>query len=195
MLKSTDTQIMVSVCADFLSCGFVTTHCKLLWHINPDSSLATSIFDFALHIGMENIIAMVISISYSVITVIIINGVYLPFSRIWTFALICWFGIIDGLGIWLYYRELPEFRFWAAIYYGAYTFSIICALGLNKSFNDIKTELIEKEENIDIPSELVKKLRQEKYKRTRNLKYAGKKVESDKIILKLNTEISKLLNK
>ena len=103
-------QIRINIALFFLVVHLFVIHTKLLFHLNPDSTIAnTSVFDFT-RFGPENIVATIISICYAVMTAIAVKDIYLALNRKWNFVLILWFAIIDGTGVWLYYAVLNDFH-------------------------------------------------------------------------------------
>jgi hypothetical protein len=132
----------------FLVVHLFVIQSKLLYHLNPDTLIANSeVFNFT-PFGVENIVATIISISYAVMTIIVIKAICLPFAKIWKFLLILCFACIDGVGVWLYYAVLNDYRIWASLYYGFNTFAIIAAFGLNQSYIGAKSKIIGADEDL-----------------------------------------------
>jgi hypothetical protein len=109
-------QLRIIIALIFLVVQLIFTHSKLLFHLNPDAIIAkTGVFDFT-QLGVENIMAEIISLCYSVMSTIIIMDINLASSRKWFYTLLLWFAIIDGTGVWLYYAVLNDFHLWGTIY-------------------------------------------------------------------------------
>jgi hypothetical protein len=132
----------IDIALFFLVVHLFVVNSKLLFHLNADAVIGnTEVFDFD-KIGVENIISMIISISYSIITAVVIKVICLPIKKIWNFAFIFWFALIDGCAVWLYYTVLNDYRIYASIFYGVYTLSIISAIGLNQIFEPKSIEVL-----------------------------------------------------
>jgi hypothetical protein len=177
--------IYINAALLFLALHLFTVNARLLAHLNIDSKTAGSVFDFA-NLQLDNIIAMVISLSYSMATAIMIK---LAEAKRYQLILIWWFAIIDGLGVFIYYSVFTNFQKLGAIYYGIYTASIILAIGMLQT----KQEKVEvKKSNSD---NQITVLRKQMYKRKRNLKYSGFEVEKDKQVMELKSKIKALMDK
>lgn len=138
--------LFISIGLFFLVAHLIVIHSKLLYHLNPDSLIANKeVFDFA-KLGVENIIAIVISISYACMTAIVLKVICLPVKKIWNFALIAWFGLIEGSSVWLYYAVFDNYRNYVSILYGTYTLSIICAFGLYQIFEEKAADVLSEPE-------------------------------------------------
>lgn len=119
----------------FLSIHLFTVHSKLIFHANPDNLSGHQAFSY-LNLSEQMIISVIISLSYSVITVILImllsnlKKIYILF--------IIWFAILDGIGVFIYYYYPERLALFSSIYYAIYTFSIIACFGLYR-YDEIKT--------------------------------------------------------
>jgi hypothetical protein len=169
----------------FLTIHLFTVNARLLAHLNVDSRTAGNVFDFT-SFQVENIIAMVISLSYSIITAILIKLIR---DSKHSLFMIIWFSLLDGMCVYIYYSVFSNFQKLGAIYYAIYTASIILAIGLTivppKPISEVRSDNKEKIAN----------LRKEMYKRTRNLKYKGSDVGKDRRIMNLKSQIEDLLMK
>jgi hypothetical protein len=166
----------------FLCIHLFAVHSKLLFHLNPDNTLNINVFDFT-KLGVENVIAMVVSMSYSIMTVIIIKSIAMPFRERWNFAIIAFFGLMDGWGVFLYYVVLENYKVYASIYYAIYTFSIIAAFGLYQSFHKMTAE-----------DELAE-ARRKVYNRKKQLGYDQEKIAQDPIVKELEEKVKVLVIK
>ena len=134
--------LFIDIALFFLVVHLFVVNSKLLFHLNADALIGnTEVFDFG-KIGVENIISMIISISYSITTAVVIKVICLPIKKIWNFALIFWFALIDGSAVWLYYSVFSDYRIYASIFYGIYTLSIISTIGLNQIFEEKSIEVL-----------------------------------------------------
>jgi hypothetical protein len=177
--------LLINAALSFLVLHLFTVNSRLLAHLNVDSKTAGNVFDFN-NLQLDNIIAMVISVSYSIITAIILK---ISFFRRFSIVLIGWFSLIDGAGVFIYYSVFPNFQTIGAFYYAIYTFSIIMAIGLyqkHKKNNGDRDKVEDNELTI---------LRKQLYNRRKNLKYKGADLENDKIIKDLNKAINNLINR
>jgi hypothetical protein len=124
------------------------TNSKLLFHMNRDSLTNGNVFDFA-NLGFEQTMSMIFALSYSVMTVIVIKIIDLPVSKRYNFGMIAYYGLLDGLGVFIYYNAFDNFVFWGSVYYGTYTLSIICSIGLQVVYSreqeKMELDKIEKE--------------------------------------------------
>jgi hypothetical protein len=105
------------------------TNAKLLYHMNPDSVSNGNVFDF-IRVNSEQIMAMIFSLTYSIMTVIVLKVIDLPVKKRYILSLILYFALLDGLGVYIYYNAFINFIVIGSIYFGIYTFSIIAAYGL-----------------------------------------------------------------
>lgn len=129
-----------------LAIHLFATNSRLLFHMNPDSMLSRNVFDFT-KISIDSVLSMVFALSYSIMTVMVIKLIKLPFGKIWTFSLISYFAVIDGVGVYIYYNAFTNYVSVATLYYTVYTISIIMALGLHAVWgNDVKAQEVEEEE-------------------------------------------------
>jgi hypothetical protein len=83
-------------------------------------------------------------------TAIVLKAICLPIKKLWNFALIAWFSLLEGCSVWLYYSVFDNYRIYVSILYGAYTFSIICAFGLRQILEP-KTIEIQNEPYLELP--------------------------------------------
>jgi hypothetical protein len=134
--KTKSGNISLNFALAFLCIHLFTVNSRLLHHMNPDGITSGNVFNF-MNLGTENVIAMVISISYSVMTVIIIKSLRMPFRNIWNFCIVAFFGILDAIGVGLYYMVLNNFKIWGSVYFALYTLAIIVSFGLYQSFEPV----------------------------------------------------------
>ena len=177
--------IYINIIVFFLAIHLFAVNSRLLAHLNIDSKSSGNVFDFS-NFQLDNLIAMVISISYSTITALLILK-----QRIkgYSFILTLWFSIIDGLCVYIYYSVFSNFQKIGAIYYAVYTTSIIIAIGLHRMGSE------QARESANVQEEPLTILRKALYKQRRKLKYAGKSVENDKVIVELLRKIKKMTSK
>jgi hypothetical protein len=168
----------------FLVLTLVLVNSKLLYHLNPDSVIADrQVFSFT-HFGIENVLALIAGLGFSIMSTVVIKAICLPISSIWNFLLILLFAMIDGFGVWLYFAVLDHYRIWAAMYYGFYMFAIIATIGLNQTFIGAKSKAIRAIE------ELMNKISaREKY-----LKKSHYNVHDDEVLNALKNELKILAN-
>jgi len=117
----------VNIALFFLVIHLFLTNSRLLFHLNVDSRIAGEVFDFS-NLRLDNIIAMLAAMAYSVITAIVIK---LPYVKRYSLIFIIWYSLIDGAAVLIYYSVFPNFQLIGAIFYAIYTSSIILAIGLN----------------------------------------------------------------
>jgi hypothetical protein len=178
------THVYINVVLFFVVVTLVLVNSKLLYHLNPDSIIANKeAFSFS-HLGNESIIAIITALGFSIMTAVVIKAICLPIARIWNFLLILLFAMIDGLGIWLYYSVLDDYRIWASLYYGFYMFAIIATIGLNQTFIGAKTR------TSNAIEDLINKI----VARERYLKKSHLSVVNDAVLNSLKKELG-MLNK
>lgn len=125
----------------FLAMHLFSTNVKLLFHINPDMDMIWDGYDWVeplfkwreIFSSEYALSSAIYALAYSVMTVYIILlmdiGSKLKGLR---FMLILYFGLLDGLGVLLYYKITLRGDIWAAIYFAVYTASIVIAFGIYK---------------------------------------------------------------
>jgi len=175
--------ILINAALLFFVIHQFTVNSRLLAHLNLDSKTAGNVFDFA-NFQLDNLIAMIISVSYSVITAIILK---MSHVRRYSLIFIAWFGIMDGSVVFIYYSDFPNFQKIGAILYAIYTLSIVLTIGFYQMH---KQKLSTGNSNDDELTFLRKKL----YNRRKNLKYKGADLENDPQIKELNKAINRLIN-
>jgi hypothetical protein len=119
----------------FLTVHLFGTHSRLLYHLNPDKKLqlnATELAPFSfVHFDENTITAMVFAIAYSAMTAIILK-LYDSTMKFFAGA-VAIFAILDFTGVWIYYDiDMPGFYAKGSLYYAAYTFVIILAIGYHR---------------------------------------------------------------
>ena len=175
--------ILINIALLFFVVQQFTVNSRLLAHLNIDSRTAMSTFDFT-NFQSDNILAMLNSVAYSIITAIILK---MSKNKGLSLVLIFWFSIMEGALVLIYYSVFTNFQKIGAIFYAIYTFSIVMAIGL------YQLQIVNKDspENHD---DKITILRKQLYNRKKNLKYNGVSSANDKIVKELNASIDKLLS-